>query len=104
MITVLIAIGNSDDKLTQAEWSRFYAAVNAAIKRYSANTYGAWLSANDSPWQNAGWCCAFSDGYVNDIKRELSHIAFDFRQDSIAWMEGMTELIFAQDKRVKKES
>lgn len=35
MKTATIQIGNSDDKLTQSEWSDFVSAIKDAVQRFS---------------------------------------------------------------------
>lgn len=94
MRTVYVSIGNSDDKLTQTEWSRFYDAVNRAIfdvvKYQGARIHGTWLSLPHEPWQNACWCFDAHDDlfdHVAELREQLRELATEFRQDSIAWAE-----------------
>jgi hypothetical protein len=93
LITVYVSIGNSDDKLTQAEWALFWGETQIAICAYADQIHGEWMSAPASRWQNA--CTAF------DISRDraailcdaLARLAAKYRQDSIAWAEARTEFI-----------
>lgn len=88
---VYISIGNSDDRLTQAEWHRYYVAVNLAIHRAAEAPLGAihgqWLSEPASSWQNACWALQLPHDVVSieHLKMRLAELAADFRQDSIAW-------------------
>ena len=86
-MTVFIQIGNSDDKLTQRQWSSFVAETRRAVEKYGM-LIGEWHSRPDQPWQNACWM-------VNDLnpaertwlKDGLSKLAHAFEQDSIAYSE-----------------
>jgi hypothetical protein len=97
--TVYISIGNSDDKLTQAEWSAFYRHTRQAIEGYSQVIHGSWVSRTEDPWQNACWCFEpIADHSARaGLKRVLAQIAADYRQDTIAWAEASTEFIKAAD-------
>ena len=99
-IAVVIAIGNSDDKLTQRRWSEYLRAVDEYAVYYSGlagiEIYGRWHSAPDSPFQNAGWSMSFAADLAHlatDLKNLLRELAYDFNQDSIAWTTGTTELV-----------
>jgi hypothetical protein len=90
--TVYISIGNSDDKLSQADWSSYVLDVDRAFEqavRYEgARVHGRWYSLPTEPWQNACWCAEWHEDLahvVEALKRKLINIASDYRQDSIAW-------------------
>ena len=95
---VYISIGNSDDKLTQAEWATFYRETNLLLRQYG-HTHGQWVSEPASAWQNACWCLDMRpelDGTLG-LKNDLGHLAGKFNQDSIAWAEAKdTEFLGAQ--------
>lgn len=86
-----ISIGNSDDKLTQAEWARYFSAVAFAVQRAAespgAAVHGQWASEPASAWQNACWALQLPTNPVSveHLKMRLAELAVDFRQDSIAW-------------------
>lgn len=99
---VYVSIGNSDDKLTQAEWAHFYTSVRHLLANdlqpreaegwgslaFSAPTiHGRWQSVPSDPWQNACWCVEIEDHDAPAIQHELKLLAAKFRQDSIAWAE-----------------
>lgn len=92
-ITVYVSIGNSDDKLTQNEWSHFYAWVAGAIDRTAWQVHGRWFSDPSSPWQNAAWCFEIAPHVAVELKGELARQAKTWRQDSIAWAEAQTTFI-----------
>lgn len=101
MTTVYISIGNSDDKLSQADWSSYALDVDrafeASVRYEGARVHGRWYSLPTAAWQNACWCAEWHEdlAYVVDaLRRKLASIARDYRQDSIAWAEApVTEFI-----------
>jgi hypothetical protein len=90
---VYVSIGNSDDKLTQREWSMFCLAVDEALSL--TPKHGVWFSAQDSAYQNACWCFDVdNDGkYAAMLKSRLAKIAAEFRQDSITWAVADTQFL-----------
>lgn len=87
-----ISIGNSDDKLTQLEWSQFYREVDIAIRfssklMGSPRVHGQWVSAPTDPWQNACWCVDLTPGLAARLRRVLAVFADEYKQDSIAWAD-----------------
>lgn len=93
MATVYISIGNSDDRLTQAEWSHFVADVNGVVRGYASVVHGQWFSLPDAPWQNACWCVEVSDKAAMFLRDALRNSAKAYRQDSIAWAAAETEFL-----------
>ena len=91
---VYISIGNSDDKLSQAEWANFVREVEEEIDSRTVGVHGRWFSSPRSPFQNACWCIELDHVKAAWIRRELARLARVYRQDSIAWAEApATEFI-----------
>lgn len=83
---VYISIGNSDDKLTQAEWSTFYKRTDAEISTFAEEIHGRWISDPVSRYQNACWCIEINNSIdMDDLRDVLAQIAVKFKQNSIAW-------------------
>lgn len=94
MKTVYVSIGNSDDKLSQLQWSQFHLQTHLELHAVASEMHGAWTSGPTSAWQNACWCIEIEDELVEQAKLELKLLARQFRQDSIAWAEvPVTEFI-----------
>lgn len=99
MTTVHVAIGNSDDRLTQADWAAFYQQTDLAIRHIvedgsERRLYGAWVSPSTEPFQNACWAFERPDAERAQLLRDiLTTIAGEFRQDSVAWTEGVPEFL-----------
>lgn len=84
---VYISIGNSDDKLTQKEWSDYWHEVNNLMAGAGVNFHGRWMSSPNVEYQNACWCIEFDFGPKRRewLQSQLGWIAEKYRQDSIAW-------------------
>jgi hypothetical protein len=90
MKTVTIQIGNSDDKLTQLEWSNFVDMVDKAIAMFKGVPHFAGGSSAEKSWQN--YCFVFEldeDPLITkSFQRQLKDIRTRYRQNSVAWVEG----------------
>jgi hypothetical protein len=94
MSTVYVSIGNSDNKLTQAEWAEFGRDFRRSIRRYASEVYGEWHSSPTSAFQNACIAFAVPVGKVEALRGELTEMREYYQQDSIAWAEApRTEFI-----------
>jgi hypothetical protein len=67
---VTVQFGNSDDRLTQREWSELVAAVSRAVGAVDDAVLAA-----------------------HALKRELGEVALNFHQYSFAWQLGDVELV-----------
>ena len=106
---IVIAIGNSDNKLSQAQWSLFYEDVDTIICHYEqlagVTVHGRWVSPSTAPWQNAAW----SIEVVDEMLPHTRHMQWDlqrslavFGQDSLAWTVGQTRLLPAKAHEADK--
>lgn len=93
-VTVYVSIGNSDDKLSQKDWSRFISDVRRAMVNWGASWFGEWFSMPDSPYQNACFGASFDHDNIGGLRASLAQIRELYRQDSVAFaIVGRTELI-----------
>jgi hypothetical protein len=95
-VIVYISIGNSDDRLTQAEWSQFAEEIRRSVVALAYQVHGSWFSRPEDPWQNACWCLEFRDGdtdLVERAKEAATDVRERFRQDSVAWAVAQTEFV-----------
>ena len=92
MKTVTIQIGNSDDKLTQLQWSNFVDKIDASIAAFKGQPHFSGGSDNAKPWQNYCWVFLLEDDplITESFHRLLSVIRAKYQQDSVAWTEGKT--------------
>lgn len=93
LITVYVAIGNSDDKLSQASWHEFWTSLRAAVGQHAAEVHGEWLSIPCAPYQNACICAAVHVEDTARLKAALSVLAGRFGQSAIAWAQAETEMV-----------
>lgn len=93
MITIVVSIGNTDNKLTQAEWSEFVGGVNKVVSMFAKNVHFFGGSANWMPWQNVAWIFDCEDEKVFVLKESLTFWRMKYNQDSACYMESMAELI-----------
>lgn len=86
--TLTILIGNSDDKLTQAEWSQYVGDMQGLIDNWANQVHFAGFARPDAPWQNACWVVEWDTADLPTFNEELAELARAFRQDSIAIVVG----------------
>jgi hypothetical protein len=86
--TYIVQIGNSDDKLSQAEWYRFCIDTDALIKEFADEVHFSGGSDNRAPWQNAAWVFVMDN--ATDFYHLLCGLCEQYRQDSIAVTVGGT--------------
>lgn len=98
-MTIHVAIGNSDDRLPQREWSQYWEEVESWVDSVAITKYGAWLSAPMSRYQNACW--AFDLHHFVDpemARSRLSVIAKQYGQESVSWNESVTRFVAPEEE------
>ena len=103
--TITIQIGNSDNKLTQREWSEFIKDLKQATQPFNIHYSGG--SPIDAPWQNYCIVVVVKTGqhsvlYQEILKGMLAELCDKYRQDSIAVTTGDTEFI-GRNYKIKKD-
>jgi hypothetical protein len=93
MDTVVIQIGNTDDKLTQPEWASFYEHIDRLVELMAVRVHFAGASGSTQPWQNACWVAEIKPSEVTTLERSLEPIRLRYRQDSIAVTYGTTRFV-----------
>lgn len=92
---VHIAIGNTDNKLSQEAWAAYCEEVSDACQLWHLTIHGSWFSLPNAPWQNACWALEVHPSARDSLRRDLVQIAARYWQDSIAWNESETEFLKA---------
>jgi hypothetical protein len=90
MTDLVFQIGNSDNKLTQQDWSDFCKEV-LALCDWFGHVHFSGGSATDSRWQN--YCVCVSTDAATGLKNKVRECRNKYRQDSVAVLEGQTEFI-----------
>ena len=92
--TITICIGNTDDKLPQARWSAYCAAISDILWENQADIQFYGHSLANATWQNATWVVITeSEEQFNNIQTRLMTARQAYDQDSIAFVAGQTEFI-----------
>lgn len=90
MRTIVIQIGNTDDKLTQAQWSAFVIAMREAILQHCQAVHFFGGSTNWERWQNCAWVIGCYPPQVPELRAAVTDARKLFNQESAAWTEGNT--------------
>lgn len=93
MKTICIQIGNSDDKLTQFEWSNYTNRTDNEITEHAKQVHFYGCSYGDSIWQNAAWVFEIEEENIGKLRVALKVTRELYKQDSIAWLEGQAEFV-----------
>lgn len=90
MKTIVIQIGNSDNKLTQADWSSYCALIKSSVLHHAEQVHFTGFSSPDAAWQNACYVAEFEESAMPLFKKQVEEIRKQFKQESVAWLEGET--------------
>ena len=93
MKTIIIQIGNSDNKLRQVEWADFVETIKNIIGRYAVAIHFFGGSSNWENWQNACWVFDVNKADRIALSDALTAVRQKYQQDSLAWTEGKTVFI-----------
>jgi hypothetical protein len=91
---VYVSVGNSDDKMTQADWAVFQSRILSEVKALASEIHGVWYSAPMTPYQNMCICAEVASDRAAELKGFLTEAREYFGQDAVAWAEApVTEMI-----------
>lgn len=93
MKTVTIQIGNSDDKLTQKEWSEFVKCIGFCVVTLGKHTHFFGGSATFQEWQNVCWVFEIEEKKLEALKAKITETRKEYKQDSVAFGIVDTEFI-----------
>jgi len=91
--TIVIQIGNSDDKLTQGEWSEYWKETCFEVDDIVEELHFGGSSHGWAPWQNHCWVGVIKQSNIPVLLNRLKVIREKYRQDSVAITVGTTEFI-----------
>ena len=93
--TITLQIGNSDDKLTQAEWFDFVNSMTNVVTAYQQQIHFASGSPSNARWQDFCWVFEMeADNLVRDaLYRQVHDCRKKFKQNSAAFTEGQTSFV-----------
>lgn len=90
---VYSSIGNSDDMLTQQEWSMFQGEFRGTVARFSVSTHGVWYSRPDDPYQNMCICFDMPMDLLDQAEEALVGLRKKYRQDSITFASALPKFL-----------
>lgn len=93
MVTVTIQIGNSDNKLSQAEWAHYVEECRHWVEKHAAEVHFFGGAPTWYPWQNVAWIIVTPDHVTGRLRDELSSVRAVYNQDSVAFTVGETEFV-----------
>jgi hypothetical protein len=82
---VSIQIGNTDNCLTQQEWSEFCRRLRE-ICETAGKVHFSGGASTDAPWQN--YCLCLSTELPECLASDVMALRRTYRQDSVAWLQG----------------
>jgi len=91
--TVVVQIGNSDNKLRQANWARFVQRAGEIIRQYAGTIHFFGGPENWAAWQKVCWVFDCEELRVENLKVRLAETRKEFLQDSAAVTLGETEFV-----------
>lgn len=93
---IVIAIGNSDNKLRQSEWAAFSQDLIKLVQdvEFHIRVHFIGATAPFSMYQSAACWVEIPNSECLKVKKCLADMAYRYQQDSIAWLEdGVTQFI-----------
>ncbi|MGH3783157.1 MAG: hypothetical protein ACRDZY_08375 [Acidimicrobiales bacterium] len=93
MSTVHAAIGNSDDKLSQRDWSSYLEDFHLVMVTAATQVHGVWHSAPVSQFQNACIAAEVAPEALDGLRAALLSLRRRHRQESVAFNVSETELV-----------
>jgi hypothetical protein len=93
MKTVTVLIGNSDNKLTQDEWADFVNHIESIINAFNEEMFFSGGSSTRERWQNYGFVFSIEEKLIGQLVSKLSKRRAEYKQDSVAWVQGETKFI-----------
>jgi hypothetical protein len=91
--TIVVQIGNSDNKLPQAEWAEFVRGVDKFIRELATTVHFFGGTENWAAWQRVCWVFECEDSRLEPLKSRVTETREKFCQDAAAFTEGETEFI-----------
>lgn len=99
LLSVCVTIGNSDDKLSQLDWSNFTYLVDHHVENTAWEIHFRGFTPSQSRYQTAAWTFTIRKQETPTLRAGLAMLADKFKQDSIAWMSGPVEFIKPEEDR-----
>jgi len=93
VVSVVIQVGNSDDKLCQKDWHRYVHEIRRSVLLFTEDLHFDGCSRGDSQYQNACIVAGIRVSCLDKLCAELSRVGGRYRQDSVAVITGEVTFI-----------
>lgn len=90
---VAIMAGNSDDKLSQKEWSDFVQNLDQIAKAYQNARHFFGGSPTHAKWQNVCFVIEIASGQYDHLVSDLKQTRGFYLQDSVCVLAGDAEFV-----------
>lgn len=90
--TIVVQIGNSDNKLVQEDWNNFYRNIDSLVSTYG-DIHFSGGPANVMPWQNWCWVIEIDEEQIIGFKMKLQTCRARFDQESVAVLIGDVDFV-----------
>jgi hypothetical protein len=92
-MTIVVLIGNSDNKLSQQDWAKYICEVKKLVSIYSQTIFFSGGSSYDEPRQNACFVFDCDESTVEVLKEQLAVVRVQFNQEAAAVVTGVTKFV-----------
>lgn len=93
MKTITLQVGNTDNKLTQQAWNTYVEAMRVLIGKHASAVHFFGAPPTYEPWQNVAWVFTGEGERLAELRKSVVTLRQHYNQESVAWIEGSTELI-----------
>lgn len=90
---ISVQAGNSDNKLTQWQWSYFVRQLNDILAAYQTARHFFGGSETYAKWQNVCWVCEVKAEEIESLKQALRDCRESYQQDSVCLLVGQAEFV-----------
>ena len=90
---ISVQAGNSDNKLTQQEWSDFVRQLDAILDAHETARHFFGGSETYAKWQNVCFVCEVKAEELESLKESLKDCREFYHQDSVCLLVGKAEFV-----------
>ncbi len=87
-MNVVLSIGNTDNRLTQAEWFAFVDEVRWLVAEFTDGVHFFGGPATWAKWQNVAWIFEMAEMDCAEFQAKLVRIREQYKQDSVFILTG----------------
>jgi hypothetical protein len=92
-LTLSVLVGNSDNRLTQMEWSSYAGKVNDLVRACTYHTFFNGAPYTASLFQNHCWVFSIHKDDYDKFEGEVREVALHYEQESVAIVKGKTHIL-----------